>query len=81
MQFANDRQVTIPLAISHLVGFTPVTGVAYKFDSGRVWLSKVAATPGRACQQGLSATKATNGCATINRYLRTDDMLRLTRED
>lgn len=81
MQLTSEGQVTIPPDIRSLAGFLPGTEVEFKFDNGRVWLKKVTTAPAPARQQVLSAIAAVRGCATANRSWRTDDILRMTRED
>jgi len=81
MQLTNDGQVTIPPNIRSLAGLVPGSEVEFKFDNGRVWLMKVANQTVPERQQILSSIAANKGCATANRSWRTDDILRMTRED
>jgi AbrB family looped-hinge helix DNA binding protein len=81
MQLTNDGQVTIPPDIRTLAGLEPGSEVEFKFDGGRVWLMKVTAPPASQRELVLSAIAGARGCATAHRNWRTDDFLRMTRED
>ncbi len=81
MQLSNDGQVTIPPNIRSLAGLMPGSEVEFRFENGRIWLAKVAAPEVPERQQILSTIAAFKGCATAHSDWRTDDILRLTRED
>lgn len=81
MQLSNEGQVTIPPDIRVLAGLMPGNEVEFKFDNGRVWLTKVppAELPER--QRVLALINQVKGCATANLDMSTDDIMQLARGD
>ena len=80
-QLSNDGQITIPLEIRSLAGLRPGSEVEFKYECGRVWLSKVPTTVLTERQRILALINQVKGCATANLSLTTDDIMQLTRGD
>ncbi len=81
MQLSKEGQVTIPPDIRALAGLVPGSEVEFKFDNGRVWLSKVTTSALSERQRVLALIGQVRGCATANLDMSTDDMMQLTRGD
>lgn len=81
MQLSPDGKITIPPDIRSLAGLLPGTDVEFKFDNGRVWLSKVPPSAATQRQQMLALIEQAKGCATANRGMNTDAVMQLTRGD
>lgn len=81
MQLSNEGQVTIPPDIRVLAGLMPGSEVEFKFDNGRVWLTKVPPTELPERQRVLALINQVKGCATANLDMSTDDIMQLTRGD
>lgn len=81
MRLTSKGQVTVPQAIREMAGLAPGCEVEFYFDNGRVCLKKVATSPADRRERILAALDAATATATANRKLRTDDILRMTRDE
>jgi AbrB family looped-hinge helix DNA binding protein len=81
MQLSNEGQVTIPADIRMLAGLVPGSEVEFKFDNGRVWLTRIPPSALTQRQQVLALIDHVKGCATANLDLSTDAIMQLTRGD
>ncbi len=79
MQLSNEGQVTIPPDIRVLAGLVPGSEIEFKFDNGRVWLTKVAPSVSAERQRMLALIGQFKGCASANLNMSTDAIMQLTR--
>jgi bifunctional DNA-binding transcriptional regulator/antitoxin component of YhaV-PrlF toxin-antitoxin module len=73
MHITTKGQVTIPLAVREAAGLLPHTEVEFLFESGKVYLQKVAT----ASRRGKSLVQHMRGQGTVN--MSTDEIMKLTR--
>ncbi len=81
MQLSNNGQVTIPPDIRTLAGLIPGSEVEFKFDNGRLWLSKVPTSASTQRQRVLALIDQVKGCASANLDMNTDAIMQLTRHE
>ena len=81
MRLTSKGQVTIPQGIREQAGLAPGSEVEFQFNNGRVWLEKVESDQIHLRQRILATINEVAGSTTANRNLRTDDILRMTRDE
>lgn len=79
MRLTSKGQVTIPQGIRSLAGLSSGSEVEFQFANGRVWLEKVESNQKLRRRRTAATVGDVVGCATANRALRTDDVLKMTR--
>ena len=80
MRLTSKGQVTIPQDIRELAGLAPGSEVEFQFRQGRVWIEKVESDQARRRGKIFAALGEIAGSAT-NTKLRTDEILRMTRDE
>ena len=80
MRLTSKGQVTSPQAIRELAGLAPGSEVEFEFRQGRVWIEKVESDQARRRGKIFAALGEIAGSAT-NTKLRTDEILRMTRDE
>ena len=80
MRLTSKGQVTIPQDIRELAGLAPGSEVEFEFRQGRVWIEKVESDQARRRGKIFAALGEIAGSAT-NTKLRTDEILRMTRDE
>lgn len=81
MRLTSKGQVTIPQGIRELAGLLPGSEVVFQFRDGQVLLEKREPDVALQRQRILAAIDAVAGSATTGGSLRTDDILRMTRDE
>ena len=80
MRLTSKGQVTIPQNIRELAGLAPGSEVEFEFRQGRVWIEKVESDQAKRRGKIFAALGEIAGSAT-NTKLRTDEILRMTRDE